>query len=582
MKHFLTTVLGVITGGIVLMLLPIVLIVMISSVVSLFSSDGVKENTVLVFDMSKAVDDRAAEDPFAALSFSGGEQKTLSMSDIKASLKRAAKDENIVGMYMTGGSSNIPYEISKELIPYIEAFKDSGKFIYYYDTSIDQGALYLASMADKVMVMPEGSVAILGCQSQPMFFKGALEKFGVDMQVIRHGKYKSAVEPYLLDKMSDAAREQTQRMLNVIWGDIKGTIAKNRGIEERVIDEYADNMDFVTTATAMEKHLIDTVMYKHEYLSMLKDELGIEPDEDIETVTLDHYKGEAGKTGSEVAVIYANGEIVDGTNQGDVTTIYGDDLSREIRLARQDKDVKAIVLRVNSPGGSVVASELIWREVVEAKSVKPVVVSMGQYAASGGYYISCPADYIFAEPTTLTGSIGIFGVIPCYKGLANSVGVTTDIVKTNKAGIPSTMEPMNDIQREYYQKSIEHGYATFISHCANGRHTTTEKIDSIGQGRVWAGLDAMELGLVDEMGSLDDAIAYAAELAELDGEYGVKELPVKGDSFEMLMRQMGQDAKASVGRMMFGETYSTLERVKQMAEQGVSIQARMEIDYNIK
>lgn len=582
MKQFIITVLGVIVGGFILLVLPFIMIIMFAGIASIFTPSGEKDNSLLVYDLSTIVEDRKADDPMSVLKVAYGENSgSLGLNQVIAALDQAASDDKISALMLTGDESGANYSTMKEILPYIEKFKESGKSVYYYNESTSQSALYLASAADAVYVMPEGSVAIYGLQSTNMFYKGALEKFGLNMQVIRHGKYKSAVEPYMLDKMSPASKEQTQRMVDIIWSDVKTTIAENRGIDPKVIDEYADKLDFVTTESALRDNLIDSVMYRDEFISMLKEELGVDEKDDINSISIAEYNTTTSDPTGSVAVIYAEGEINAGSNEGDQQNIYGDDLARTIRKARRDDKIKAIVLRVNSPGGSIEGSEVIWREVKSAAAVKPLVVSMGEYAASGGYYISCPADKIYAENTTLTGSIGVFGVVPCVEKAANSIGITFDSTKSNKSGMPSLVNPLDEIQMDYLQKSIEHGYATFIGHCASGRHTTTEHIDSIGQGRVWTGEDALKIGLVDEIGTLNDAIEYAAAQAELGDDYSVRELPSLDDSFTSMMKKMGMNAKASIGHFIFGETYDMMEKAKKMASKP-SIEARMEYDIVIK
>lgn len=590
MKQFLITVCGVIVGGLILLILPFLLVCLIASAFSSSSTpDKVENNSVLVYNLETLVEDKATEDPMAQLNAvisSGEAQSVLSLNDIKRSLTAAKDDDKIEGLILKGNASGASYSTMREILPYINNFRESGKFVYYFDNYVEQSALYLASAADSVFVSPIGQVMMYGLTSTHMFYKNAFDKFGIDMQVIRHGKYKSAVEPYLTDKMSDASREQTQKYIDAIWGDIRKTIADNRKVAEESIDEYANTLNFADIKNAVDAKLIDRAIYRDEFITLLKNQIGISEDEDIKSITIGEYSRNVVPnepvTDNKIAVIYAQGEIVDGSKESDITTIHGEDLSRTIRKARQDKDVKAIVLRVNSPGGSVVASDIIWREVKLASQTKPVVVSMGRYAASGGYYISCASNYIFAEPNTITGSIGIFGTVPNIKKAANNLGITFDNVKTNKEAEPTLFEPLSEGWKEYFYKQIESGYQTFISRCADGRHTTTEHIDSIGQGRVWAGTDAIKIGLVDELGSLDDAINYAAELAELDNDtYKLEELPKVDDSFAAMIKRMGMNAKATVGECIFGETYKTIEQVKTICDKP-SIQARMEYDIYMK
>lgn len=587
MKQFLITVAGVLVGGFLLFFLPLFFIIMLSSIISTVTSGGkVDSNTVLVYNLETSVPDFNGVDPMESLSMalSGEKNETLTLSKLLRSLNAAATDDNISCLVLKGSTSGASYANMKEILPYLEAFKETGKPIYYFDNSLDQSALYLASVADSVFVVPESMVMIYGLTATHIYYKNAMEKFGIDMQVIRHGKYKSAVEPYITDHMSEASREQTQKYLDAIWSDMRSVIAENREISTQSIDQYASGLDFANTQAAIDAHLIDRCIYRDEFIAKLKEITDTDADDDLKAMSIANYSNTidtyTNNSDNKIALIYAQGEILDGTSEGSTSDIYGDDLARTIRKARTDDDVKAIVLRVNSPGGSALASDIIWREVKLASETKPTIVSMGQYAASGGYYISCAANHIFAEPNTITGSIGIFGVIPCVKKAANNIGLTFDTVSTYDDGEPSLYEPLSEGWTNFFQKRIESGYQTFISRCADGRHTTTEHIDSIGQGRVWAGTDAITIGLVDELGSLDDAIDYAAEMADIS-DYSIDELPVIDDSFAALMKQLGTNARVSVGELIVGESYSTIERLKKMSTTP-SIQTRMEYDVMIR
>lgn len=579
MKNFFTTLAAVLIGGVMLLVLPFILLI----IIGLFSGGdktvAIEENSVLVYDMSTAVVDRSINDPMNGINSLLGEGagSQIGLLEFCDAIDNAAIDDKIKGILMTGVSSNTSMEVMKEIRPHIAQFKESGKFIYYYDEGIDQSALYLASLADGVYVMPEGYVSVSGLRAIGEFYKNASDKFGVDMQVVRHGKYKSAVERYITDHMSDASKEQTMKYLNILWGELTRGIAEGRGIDEKTVNDYASSYDTYTTAKALEANLVDSLIYKDQFLAIQKGILGVEDKDDIKSISIESYaknytKDEA-KSQDKIAVIYASGEINNGSNEGDASNIYGDDLAYTIRKVRRDENVKAIVLRVNSPGGAVNASEIIWREVSVAAEKLPVIVSMGQYAASGGYYISCASDRIFAEENTITGSIGIFGVIPSAKRLADNLGYNTDQVYTNQPAM-TLFTLMDDNQREYMQNSIEHGYDTFITRVANGRGLTKEHVDSIGQGRVWAGADALGIGLVDEIGTLEDAIAYAAKEAGID-EYELQTLPETDDSFAALMKKMGMGAKAFVGESLFGEDYAKLQRLKKEMNEP-SIQARME------
>ena len=587
MKQFLITVAGVLVGGFLLLLIPIVFLAIIGSAVSAITSNTTQpeQNTVLVYDLETKVVDYQAVSPMAQINIalSGKTTNSITLSNLINTLQDAADDDNISCLWLCGTTSGASYSTMKEVLPYLNKFKEKGKRIYYFGNNLDQSALYLASAADSLFIVPTGTLMVYGLSSTHSYYKNALDKFGIDMQIIRHGKYKSAVEPYMSDHMSDAAREQTQKYLDAIWTDVRNTIATNRNIEPNSIDQYANKLNFAQLQTALDAHLIDRCIYKDEFLAILREQIGIEPDEDIKTVGVAHYNSSTNLqeefSDNKIAIIYAQGEILDGTSSGISDEIYGDDLSRTIRQARIDDDVKAIVLRVNSPGGSALASDVIWREVKLTSQTKPIVVSMGQYAASGGYYISCAANYIFAEPTTITGSIGIFGMIPCMKKAANNIGLTFDIVNTNEQGEPTLVEPLSEGWTDMFQKTVEAGYQTFITRCADGRNTTTDHIDSIGQGRVWAGADAINLGLVDQLGSLNDAVLYAAELADINDDYEITELPLADDSFTALVKQLGMNTRASIGRCILGKSYDMVETIERISDKP-TINARME--YNIE
>ena len=586
MKNFFSTLVAVIIGGVLLMCMPFLLLIIIGLTSSNDNTVTVKDNSVIVFDLTNSVSERAFDDPMASINavMGGNVKTTVGMNDIIKAIDNAATDDKIKGIYLTGSTCNAYYENIAEIRPHLAKFHESGKFIYFYDTSIDQSSLYMASVADSIFVMPEGAVSLSGLAATIPFFKNACEKWGVDIQIIRHGKYKSAVEPFLMDHMSDASKEQTKRYLGVIWDEICKGIAEGRNLTTDDVNEYTNRLNYTTTQDAIEAKLIDGTMYKDEYISFLKQKLNVKESDDIEAIDINKYAKSCNNdvnndSENTIAVIYANGEIYNGSNESDYNNVYGNDLSYTIRQARRDDKVKAIVLRVNSPGGAVDASEIIWREVKIAAETKPVIVSMGSYAASGGYYISCASSHIFAENNTITGSIGIFGTIPCVKRAANSLGVTFDAVYTNNDMLTS-FEPLNDVQKTYMQEFIEHGYATFTKRVADGRGLSVEHVDSIGQGRVWAGADAINIGLVDEIGSLEDAINYAADKAGLDN-YKLKSLPEIEDSFTLMMKKMGMNAKAFVGESLFGEDYKMVEKIKSQIDEP-TVQARMEYDIILK
>ena len=579
---FLAALIGSVAGGLLLLLVFIGLIVGIASMGE--SEVKIKPKTVLWLDLTGEIVERSSNNPFEdMLGNLSGDAKQIGLNDLLANIKKAARDENIAGIHLESGLLMAGYATIEEIRNALLEFKKSGKFIYSFAPIYTQKAYYLASVADKVYLPPMGMLEFNGIHSQNVYFKGMLEKVGVDMQIVRHGKFKSAVEPFMLDKMSDASRLQTEKYVFSIWNGMLQKIAIQRNISESELNALVDmGPVFADQQILVDKGLIDGLKYKDEVLSELKEKLDVEAKDDIEAVTHAKYtkvyvSGETkGLAKDKIAVIYAEGEI-DGSSSGG---IQSDELSRTIRIARRDSSIKAIVLRINSPGGSALGSELIWREVKLAQESKPTVVSMGDLAASGGYYIACAADSIVAQPNTLTGSIGIFGMIPNTGELMKKIGLSFDGVKTNKfSDLPSLTRPFTSDERDLMQSYIERGYDVFLKRCADGRHTTTASIDSVGQGRVWAGVNALEIGLVDKIGGLDDAIGIAKRMAKLE-KYRIVELPEVPDPFEELVKELTGDAKMYFGKMILGEEYEYMKILRTMQGRD-QIQARLPYDISL-
>jgi protease-4 len=547
----------------------------------------VQDNSMLVLDLARQVVDRAPNDPFEDLDIPGFNQiKTIGLDDIKTSLENAVYDDRIKGVYLklstVGGGMASVEEIRNMLV----AFKDScDKPVYAYGDFYDQKAYYLATVADKIVVHPMGTIDFRGLGGEMMFFKNALEKIGVEAQIVRHGKFKAAVEPFMLDKMSDENREQTMVYMNSLWNHILEGISKARNISVEDLNTMADEVQTFKKGDEMvEAGLVDVAKYKDEVLDDLREITGIKAKKGIPIISVSDY-AEAPSKGKEqkfsknkIAVIYAAGDI--GMSMGG-EAIIGDDLGREIRKVRQDSTYKAIVLRVNSPGGSVFDSEVIWREVKLAAEEKTIVVSFGDVAASGGYYIACAADQIVAQPNTITGSIGIFGVIPNVGELMkDKLGITTDVVKTNKNSDLLTMtRPMTEYEQQLLQANIEEGYDIFISHVAEGRNMAKEQVDSIGQGRVWTGENAKEIGLVDQFGGLDFAIQQAAEIAGIE-DYRTVSLPALPDPFQELFKTGTDNVRVWFLKNELGEKFRFYEYFKK-ASQMNGVYARMPYDLNI-
>ena len=587
--------LAVIVGVIIVHILygVIFLLICLSAAGSSSSDVSVKDNSVLRISLTADMPDKVTD----GMSFdymSMTPIKQIGLNDALKSIEKAKTDDRIKGIYLDMDGASAGTATIEELRNKLIEFKESGKFIISYATAYSQFGYYLASVADEVYVNPQGGMSWQGMCSQIMFYKNVLEKLGVEMQVFRHGQFKSAVEPYICDKMSPANRKQYSVLLNSIWGKVCKGISEARGISVEDLNMYADSLSLRKAQDAVDLKFADAIKYYDEVIDELKAKSGFDGKDKDMFIDLEKYAKASvsgvkeNKSKNEVAVLFAEGEIVDGN--GGKGQMGGDKIAEELRKIRENDDVKAVVLRVNSPGGSGLASEVMWREIQKVKQAgKPVVVSMGNLAASGGYYISCSADYIYAQPTTLTGSIGVFGMFPNLQGLVtDKIGLTIDTVCTNAhADFGTTMRPVTEMEFNYVQQSIEDFYDTFLTRVFDGRkgkgaegHVLSEKalVDSIGQGRVWAGADAIEIGLVDELGSLNDAVKKAVELANIP-DYKIVEYPAKKEWFEELAEQF--DISAKIIKSELGENYIYYQNAKRIAETS-GIQARMEHDIIIK
>ena len=585
MKQFLITLLAVLTGVVLLSIVPFLITIGLIASTS-ESAPSVQPNSVLVYDLTTIVSDISVEDfNFSAL-MNERLDKTISLKSLLNNIEKASYDANIKGIVLTGNSVSSNLADMTELRKALLKFKESGKFVYYFSDVISQGCLYISSVADGVYMVPEGTVEMFGVSSQNLFLKNLLDNIGVDMQVIRHGKFKSAIEPYVQTSMSEPARLQLQKVVDGMWSQMRSDIAIGRGISEEALDEYVNNTPYANATTAYQAGLVDSLVYLDEFDNILRQKLGIGNNAKIQTIGITSYSdvyveyGQTSYSQDKVAVVYAMGEILDGSNKSDQQNIYAGDLSRQIRQVAKDKAVKAIVLRVSSPGGSALASDIIWREIEQAKLQKPIVVSMGEYAASGGYYISCAANYIIAQPTTITGSIGVFGLIPCAKKLTDGIGLSFDEVRSNQCSNISPFSPLTDKQTQFLTKLIENTYDTFTKRCADGRGMTQESIDSIGQGRVWLGSDALNIGLVDELGGLEDAIDKAVELAGL-GDYEILEYPKSIDMMESFLKKIENADESLMAEMFLDDEYSRYQRVKRQIA-SPSVNALLEYDIIVK
>ena len=585
-KMMFASTLGFFVG---LMLVGLIAVVFMIGIVAGLSSNSQAvytpkaEESVFKIAFEGELRETAEDHPFASLVT--GKESDLSLKDVLKSIRHAKEQESVKGIYLdmgvfSGGTASLD-AIRRALMD----FKDSGKFIVAYADSYTQGGYYLASVADKVYLNPQGILGLTGISSQTMFYKGLLQKIGVEMMVFKVGTYKGAVEPFIADKLSDANREQITSYQNSIWGNITKGIAKSRNITVDDVNHFADEgAFFASPEKAVEYKLIDELKYRSEVEKYLIEQSGQTGDK-LKTVGLSNMKNIKNterEYRNKIAIVYAEGEIT----QSLVSSPYSgshpyisEKINENLRKLADNDEVKAVVLRINSPGGSAYTSEQIWKQVYELKKKKPVVVSMGSVAASGGYYIASGASKIIAEPNTLTGSIGIFGMFPNTTGLFNKLALTTDIVKTNKyADFGDPSRPMTNDEKALIQGYIERGYDTFLTRCAEGRGVSKADIDSIGQGRVWTGEQALKIGLVDELGGIERAVELASELAEIYN-YNIMEVSTSHDFLKEFLEKQIEVVKQSMVKDMLGDEYEHY-RMLRKAKATYGIQAR--IPYDLK
>lgn len=583
-KFVFASMIGVLLSVFVMFVLGILLIIGIVSSASNESKVTIDDNTVLHLSLNYPISERTSKNPFQNLNFGGFETKSnLGLNDILEHIKEAKTDSRIKGIYVDVSAIQGGFASIEEIRNALLDFKKSGKFILAYSEVYTKGAYYLASVADKIYVNPEGMVDFKGFSTEIMFFKGALEKLDIEAQVIKVGTYKSAVEPYILDKMSKPNREQITSFLGSMYTHFLANIAISRKISVDSLSAIANTAAVQTATDAVKFRLVDGVKYKDEVLTELKSLCGIAQKKELRSVSISDYTPQSKElskaSADRIAVVYAVGEIVSG--EGDDETMGSENISRAIRTARLDDKVKALVLRINSPGGSSLASDVIWREVELTKKVKPVIVSMGDVAASGGYYIACAADSIFAQPNTITGSIGVFAIIPNMKKFFNNkLGITFDEVKTGKFSEISITRPLSDDERLLLQAEINNIYKTFTQKVANGRHKTPEFIDNIGQGRVWTGAEAIKIGLVDRLGNIDDAVKSAAKKAGLK-EYKLVDYPAQKDPLKELFDDSADKVRTYFTKQELGENYNYYQKMQSVIKT-TGIQSRMPYEVVIK
>ncbi len=568
--------------GTILALLVLFFILMGSIAVLIPKSDPVSidDNSILSLNFSGPISDRTSGNPFeeSNFNFMSFENKGMGLNELLETIDKAKRDDKIKGIYVQPGNIQAGMATIEEIRDALADFKTSGKFILSYSDYYPQRAYYLASVADKIYLNPQGALEHVGLRSELMFFKKALDKYGIEPEIIRgsNNKFKSAVEPFMYEKMSDANREQMETYMGSLWNKMLREISSSRNISIDELNRLANELSIGNANDAVNYGLVDATKYLDEVHTELSVLIGEEADEEPELVSYSEYKNAPdlnreikGLAKNKVAVIYASGEITMG--KGSSTVIGSEGISEAIREARKDSAIKAIVLRVNSPGGSALASDVILREMALAREVKPVVVSMGDVAASGGYYIACMADTIVASENTLTGSIGVFGLFFNVEKLMNErIGLTFDRVKTNEySDIMSGTRKITDFERQYIQKSVDDIYDTFIGYVAEGRNMTKEEVDAMGQGRVWSGENAKANGLIDVYGGLNDAIKIAADMAQLD-EYRTVDLPEQKETLEYLMENLELETSTYFMKRKLGENYSYFQLLeKELNSQGI-------------
>jgi len=583
-KFTLATITGIILTSIVMFVISI--IVVFSMLSSTETETVVKKNSIMMLDLNGSLVERTSDNIFKELF--DKEDSTYGLDDILASIKKAKENDDIKGIYIQATSLNANFASLQEIRDALNDFKKSGKFIVAYSDNYTQGMYYLSSVANKVLLNPKGAIEWRGLASQPLFLKGLLEKLGIEMQVFRVGTYKAAVERFSATEMSPANREQVTAYITSIWNEIITDVAASRKISVDSLNNYANRMlMFYPAEQTVKSGMADTLIYKNDVRDYLKQLVKIDKDDDLAVLGLDEMinvkkNTPKDKSGNIIAVYYAFGEIDGGSSSTDEDGIISNEVIKDLRKLKEDKDVKAVVLRVNSPGGSAFGSEQIWEAVCQLKKEKPVIVSMGDYAASGGYYISCAADTIVAEPTTLTGSIGIFGLIPNAKGLTDKLGLSFDVVKTHKfADFGNIMRGMNTDEQTLLQMYINQGYDLFVSRCAEGRKMSKNEIEKIAEGRVWTGETAKKIGLVDILGGIDKALEIAVKKAKVEG-YTVVGYPDRKNVLqELLNSKPGNYIESRMLKSQLGDYYNGFSMLKNL-EKADFMQARVPFELNIK
>jgi len=592
MKQFLKFMFASFLGTILTFIVIFLLFAgMVASLVAMSGDEEVKvkDRSILQINWQAPIMDRASENPFEGFDFANMQSnKPLGLNEILKTLDKAITDPKIEGIFLDMETIPAGIATSQEIREKLKSFKETGKFIVSYANNYDQKAYYLASLSSEIYLNPEGMVLFKGLNAQIMFLKGLLKKLDIDIQVVRgpDNKFKSAVEPLMLDEMSDANRLQMQTLIESIWYQILMALSETRGISIDDLNTIADNLETSTAKKALELHFIDGSLYRDEVIEILKTKTGRTEDEELNLVAFSSYinakaSKEEGVIRDRIAIVYAQGSIVQG--KGNQENIGSETMAKAISEARNNEKVKAIVFRVNSGGGDAQASEIIRREIELAIKDKPVIVSMGDMAASGGYWISTNADYIFAEPTTLTGSIGVFGIIPNMKGLFNDkLGITWDAVMTNEnSDFIDIMKPLSPFQHEKLNQTVVDIYQEFTALVARTRKLDIQFVDSIARGRVWTGQDARQLGLIDDFGGIEAAVKYAANKAQLGDAYRIVEYPKRKDFVQQLMEELTGQVSTRLINNELGEYAKYYQELKSL--QGIQgVQARVPYFLDIK
>lgn len=586
--RFLGNVIATIVGLFIFCMLFFFFVLLIGAIFGSGSDvANVEKNSVIELDLSKVSLDYAGK--FNYKDFDYFEANHDGLSDVMYAIEEAKSDDKIKGISILNDNSNLGMAQIKVLRKTLEDFKKSGKFVFAYGNTFSQKEYYLNSIANTIYLNPVGEMDFKGLSSEILFFKDLQEKSGIKMEVIRHGKYKSAVEPFLENKMSDANREQITALLNSLWNSVINDISKSRNIPVLKLNEIANGLLARTPEMAKATNLVDKVVYEDVYHNDIRKILKVDADEDYKKISIIDYAKNVATTTRDftekniIAIIYAQGEI--GNGEGDVNMVGEGSMRRSLQEARKDDKIKAIVLRIDSPGGNALTSDLIWREIEITKKVKPVIVSMGNLAASGGYYIACNADKIFAEESTITGSIGVFGILPNFTQLTTKIGINVEQVNTNtNAAGYSVFSPLTDNYKAFAQEGVEKIYNTFVTRVATGRKMTFAQVDAIAQGRVWSGTEAIKNGLVDKIGGLDDALDYAASVAKIK-EYQTMTYPIYEKNFEDFLSNLGvpfmKTRESLIKNEIGDDNYRIIEQIRNVQSKK-GIQASLPFEINIK